>query len=343
MKTVSVVILNWRSYPIVMDAAQSALRQRAVNVELIVVDNGSDDESIPQLRSRFPEARIIELGHNSGFPHGMNTGIKVATGEYILLQNADLVLDENYCAFGIGVMSSIDRVGAVGGLVQRLAKGERTDTLDACGYTLSRTFRAQLLDHNRGGEVVGVSGSCPLFSAEALRDVERPVGYALDPWYFSSFEDIDLMLRFNLAGWAVHYAPEMRAWHVRSGSTVAASRFYEKPVPLVRHHIKNRLATILKNIPAIQLRTWLGVIVTEVAIPFYLLRKRPSTLKAWIGAWWSIGLEAPRLLRDRMRILRKGGPFQGRLFRLIRMTRLYGVRGNELTNRDSQQTHSVSA
>lgn len=344
MKTVSIVILNWRSYPIVMDAAQSALAQRGVNVELIVVDNGSRDGSIPELRLRFPAARIIELGNNSGFPNGMNTGITAATGEYVLLQNADLVLDENYCAFGLSVMSSIDRVGAVGGLVQRLVKGERTDTLDACGYTLSSSFRARLLDQEQRGEVVGVSGSCPLFSAAALRDAERPVGYALDPWYFSSFEDIDLMLRINLAGWAVYYEPTMRAWHVRSGSTVTASRFYGKPVPLVRHHMKNRLATVIKNVPAAQLRTWLGAILTEIGIPVYLLWKRPAALKAWIGAWWSIAREATRLMSDRRRILRNAAPeLQERLFRLIRTTRLVGARNqNELPSKNRQQTHSLS-
>src|SRR2546430_4548432 len=58
---VTIVLLNWNSRPLVFEAAASAVRQTGVTAELIIVDNGSTDGSLEELKSRFPEARYLEI------------------------------------------------------------------------------------------------------------------------------------------------------------------------------------------------------------------------------------------------------------------------------------------
>src|SRR5437867_684114 len=135
--TVSIILLNWNSRPTVFDAAASALAQRGVEVELVIVDNGSEDGSLEELGARFPTARYVALGRNTGFTGGMNAGTSAATGDFVLWQNADLVLAPDYCARAVEIMTHESDVGAVGGLVRRLVGDKRTNQFDAAGYTLT--------------------------------------------------------------------------------------------------------------------------------------------------------------------------------------------------------------
>ncbi len=306
MTDITIVLLNWNSYPIVLDAAVSALAQQDVSVDLVVVDNGSNDGSLAKMRERYPQLRIIEMGWNSGFTGGMNAGTDAARGEFVLWQNADLLLAEDYCARAVATMRADSTIGAVGGTVYRLVDGQRSTEFDAAGYTLRPTHRARFVTHRRDQDVVGVSGSCPIFRREALDSLRAPVGYILEPWYFAYGEDIDVMLRLNLAGWRVRYIADMVAWHVRSGSTAPASRFYQKPDHIQVHHFKNRVATILKAIPRSAMLTRLpALIATELGMPFYLLLRRPKSIRNWARAWHQLWRERRRLLRDRVAIQEK--------------------------------------
>lgn len=306
---VSVVLLNWKSWPVVLDAADSAVTQRGVEVELIIVDNGSQDGSLAALRKRFRRARFVELGFNSGFTGGMNAGTEAARHPFVLWQNADLLLSQDYCAQGVHAMTSDQTIGCVGGTVYRLVDGKRTTELDQAGFTVSPTHRARFLRVSRSRDVVGVGGSSPLFRRAALDSIQTPVGYILDPWFFASYEDTDAMLRLNLAGWKVRYIPDMLAWHVGSGSTVPHSRFYEKPDAFQVHHLKNRVASIIKSLPhPVLLRRLPLLLVTEIATPVYLALRRPRSILNWIAAWREVWRARKRLLRDRVAIQGSASP-----------------------------------
>jgi GT2 family glycosyltransferase len=322
---VSIVLLNWNSRPLVFDAAASALAQRQVRIELIIVDNGSTDGSLTELRTRFPQARFVEIGFNSGFTGGMNAGTQAAQGEFVVWQNADLVLGSDYCARAVAIMKASPDVGAAGGLVRRLVDGKQTETFDAAGYTLRPNHRPRFLPIEIEQDVMGVSGSCPIFRRTALDAIAAPVGYVLDPWYFTYGEDIDVMLRLNLAGWRVRYVPQMTAWHVRSASTAPASRFYEKPSVTQVHHFKNRLATIIKSIPRPALLRRIPVLLaTEVLLPFYLLMRRPSSLWNWAKAWRQVWGERSRLFHDRAAI--RAHSSRSHVHRLSRLLALKDLR-----------------
>lgn len=303
MTVVSIVVLNWNCYPVVLEAVASATAQQGVTVDLIIVDNGSGDGSLHELKRRFPKARFIEMGFNSGFTGGMNAGTDAARGDFVLWQNADLVLADDYCTHAVAAMAAHPQLGAVGGTVYRLMNGIRSHEFDASGYRLTATHRTSFIRTAHARDVVGISGSCPIFRRAALKQIASITGYVLDPWYFAYGEDIDVMVRLNLAGWRVRYLPEIRAWHVRSGSTAERSRFYQKPDLTQVHHFKNRLATIIKTWPRSVLIPRLPALaLIELAMPPYLLGRRPRSILNWARAWGHLWRERRRLLRDRRAI-----------------------------------------
>lgn len=92
----SIVIVNYRSGQLTLDCLDSVYRHIPANLELIVVDNFSQDNSEELIRKRFPEVRWIQMGYNAGFARGNNAGISVATGDTILLLNPDtLAIDDS--------------------------------------------------------------------------------------------------------------------------------------------------------------------------------------------------------------------------------------------------------
>ena len=82
----SVIIVNWNVAELLLEAIQSIYAHPPYGeYEIIVVDNASNDDSMDQLRKRFPTVRIVENSQNVGFAKANNQGIEIARGEYILL------------------------------------------------------------------------------------------------------------------------------------------------------------------------------------------------------------------------------------------------------------------
>lgn len=91
--TVSVIIVNWNTRALTCAAVRSVLDQEIdAELDVLVVDNGSTDDSVAALRSQFPAVRVIETGRNLGFARGNNVGLARARGEYTLLLNSDAAL-----------------------------------------------------------------------------------------------------------------------------------------------------------------------------------------------------------------------------------------------------------
>src|SRR5689334_13755722 len=89
----SIVIINWNDGRYIVDCIQSIYAEtKSVDFEVIVTDNGSTDGSLAQIRSRFPDVRILENGTNLGFGPGNNAGFRIATGQYVLILNPDTII-----------------------------------------------------------------------------------------------------------------------------------------------------------------------------------------------------------------------------------------------------------
>ena len=75
------VVVNWNGWRDTLDCLASLREQEYGNLQIVVVDNGSTDDSVARIRSAFPEAKLIETGKNLGFSSGCNVGMRPLSRE----------------------------------------------------------------------------------------------------------------------------------------------------------------------------------------------------------------------------------------------------------------------
>ena len=87
---VSIIALNWNNHSVTFDFLRS-IRENCdyPRIEVIIVDNASDEDPTSQFQSIYPQARVIRNNRNLGFSGGNNTGIRAAKGDYLFLVNND--------------------------------------------------------------------------------------------------------------------------------------------------------------------------------------------------------------------------------------------------------------
>src|SRR5262249_22393516 len=86
---VSIIVVNWNGERFLKDCLSALSGQTYLNYEIILVDNGSSDNSISFAKENFPEVKIVSLGENTGFTGGNAAGLEVAVGDFVGLVNND--------------------------------------------------------------------------------------------------------------------------------------------------------------------------------------------------------------------------------------------------------------
>lgn len=297
---VSIVVLNWNGVSYLSDCLRSIYAQSYTSFEVIVVDNGSTDGSLELLKDHLPNLKLILNGENLGFAEGMNRGIQAASGEYLLLLNEDTYLDSNFISNGVKEFDSNENIGWVGGVVYALINGALSEQKAPGAYALKRRFQLKVLgDLDRRQEVLMANNCAMLLRRAALDDVREATGW-LDKDFFAYWEDTDLALRLCLRNWACVFSPEMRLWHVVSGSMGGKSRLIDKPLKFRRISLSNRYRTLVKNMPLMMLLELLPfLVVTEFFIVIYFIFISPKTLLCNFAAISDVLKALPNVLAQR--------------------------------------------
>jgi GT2 family glycosyltransferase len=94
--TVAIVILNWNGSSLLQTFLPSVLATQYESLQVVVIDNGSTDESISFLRSNFPTVRVVSLSKNEGFANGYNLGLQQVEADYFLLLNSDVAVSPDF-------------------------------------------------------------------------------------------------------------------------------------------------------------------------------------------------------------------------------------------------------
>jgi GT2 family glycosyltransferase len=227
-----------------LDMVMGTLAEQSLrDFEVIVVDNGSTDDSPAYVRERWPEATVVELGENRGFSAAVNRGLAAGRGGYVALLNTDIELSPDWVELLVAELDRDPRLGFVTGKIMR---HDDRDVIEQAGhdfYTCGR-FEPRGLDQRDEGQYDEPWPTPVVTAAAALyrREVLDAAG-GFDEDYFLYCEDGDACLRMLLLGCSGLYVPEPKAYHVRGG-TVGADpelpRFF-----LVR----NALITLLKDLP----------------------------------------------------------------------------------------------
>jgi GT2 family glycosyltransferase len=222
MAALTVIVVNWNGEQLLPECLTSLSNQSLSDVEVLLVDNGSTDDSISLVRSLFPKVKILALRENHGFAGGNNRGIQASIGEFVALLNNDAVAD--YCWAERLLAAACDsRVGIVASRVLLYSDRGRLDSAGDGMTTVGAGYkRGHLMPSNSypsAEDVFGASGCAMLLRRSMLADVGR-----FDEDFFLLAEDSDLCFRAQLRGWRCLYAPDAIVYHKLNASIGKLSR-----------------------------------------------------------------------------------------------------------------------
>jgi GT2 family glycosyltransferase len=221
---VSVVILNWNGKALTIDCLRSLLPGQTSGMEVIVVDNGSTDDSVTAINEMFGDSIVLIVNKsNLGFAAGNNVGIRYALNngaDYILLLNNDTVVDPALVENMLRPFHDFPRVGITGPKIYYYTPRDQIWFAGGEIFLARGTARhvgIRQIDRgqfDRTMETDYVTG-CALM---ASREVFEKCGF-LDPSYVAYYEDADFCMRARRAGFGIVYAPGGKVWHKISAST----------------------------------------------------------------------------------------------------------------------------
>jgi hypothetical protein len=299
---VSIVIPHFNGEEILERCLTSLASTAYANTEIIVVDNGSSDDSAGAAARRHPEIRVIRNPENLGYAGGCHSGLPQANGSYVVFLNNDTEVDPQWLSVLVAAAESDPRIAACQPKLLSISNknvfdyaGAAGGEIDIFGYPFCRgriffTCEKDEGQYDAGGDVFWASGAALFLRKSALEQVG-----GFDEDFFAHMEEIDLCWRLHLAGWRVVAVPQARVYH-HAGATLRPES-YQK---LFRNH-RNNLVMILKNY---QPKNLLWIVPIRIffeltTLLYALLRRDWVRVKAVVAALIFIITNAKRIRQRR--------------------------------------------
>lgn len=296
-KLVSIVILTYNSEKYIEDCLRSVEEQTYKNIEVIVIDNNSEDNTIKivrRIQGEFKRGfKIILNNKNLGYSKGNNIGIKESKGEYVVVLNPDVVLDKNYIQEIVNEFEKDPKIGSNQGKYYQLNNGTKTKIIDTVGFKFFESGR--LIDEGQGDEdvgqyeekreIFGVNGNAAAYRRMTLNDIKYKEEYFDEDFFFSA-EDFDLAWRSKSGGWKCIYVPQAILWHDRTSSKTISGGWKEfkktrklQSLWLRKISWRNMWLAFIKNLP---LKSFFRpqFIKRQIKFAVYLLFFEPQVLLA---------------------------------------------------------------
>jgi GT2 family glycosyltransferase len=305
---ISVIILNWNGRPFLEKCIQSVLKQTYPNLEIIVVDNASTDDSLKWLSSFSDRIKVISNSKNLGYGGGNNQGIKESKGNYLLILNNDTELERECIEKLWRAMQKDPRVGVT---TPKILLSHKRNLIDAAGLTIYWDGLSIGRGHLESEEAYSIdeevffgSGCASLFKKEMLEDIGL-----FDEDFFAYADDTDLGWRARQAGWKSLFVSKALVFHNHSGKF--GNLLTYKAFLLER----NRIWVALKNfsLPLLILLPFSSLIRYLYQALALIFRKKGSfsvssglsilsiifiLVKAYLSAFWGL----PKTLKKRKEI-----------------------------------------
>jgi GT2 family glycosyltransferase len=217
---ISIVIPNFNGLEHLKTCYPSLINQSYNDWKLVLVDNGSSDNSVNYTKQFISSSHIIELKTNTGFAHAVNDGIKYSIknlySEYILLINNDIELAPDFLEQGISIFRQHDDVSAV---AVKMLNYYNRDMIDNCGDFIKANGGSPVArgygekdtgQYDKQEYIFGACAGAAFYRAETF----EKTGF-FDEDYFAYYEDIDLSFRMQLLGYKCYYQPKAVCFHKR--------------------------------------------------------------------------------------------------------------------------------
>ena len=300
---VSVIVVNYNGKDLLLSCLESLQRQTVLDLEVILVDNASQDGSLDvacKLAKKWPSLTIYPQKNNLGFAGGCCKGLEVARGRFIALLNNDAVAHEQWLEHLVKGMEKDPNIGICASKILVFGKNiidSAGDGYSSAGKGFKRGEGEPIDRYNHEEFVFGACAGAALYRRKMIEEI----GF-LDEEFFLIHEDTDLNWRAHLFGWKVLYVPKALVYHkVRSsiGHNSYASVYYT---------VRNNELVRMKNLPlSFFARHLFSIFLGEITmfIYFCMLQKRP---KAYFKGKLDALKMIPHFLKKRRSILQKANP-----------------------------------
>lgn len=227
--SVHFVIINWNQPELTLACLESLSELDYPNFRIVLVDNGSTDNSVALIRQAYPNVILIETGENLGYSAGNNVGIRYAMeheAEYVFLLNNDTVIDKNMLSRMVAIGEADSNTGMIGPTIYYF---DPPDMLWSAVNSID-WVRGQIIRHGLNEtwpqatddtppQQVDYVDSCAIL---VKREVIEKIGL-LDEAFFINFDDADWNIRARQIGFEIIHVPAARVWHKVSAAMGQAS------------------------------------------------------------------------------------------------------------------------
>ncbi len=236
---VTIQIITWNSLRYISGCLNSIFQQTYRDFQILVIDSGSQDGTLEFLRNNYPDVAVFQNHKNLGFAKSNNQGFKLLNSPFVLLCNADIILESDWLEKAMNIADSpkYSDYGSFGGKLLKMKlkdndinEIDKLNLIDSCGLKI---LPQRLIVEIGAGEdgslynnvcdVFGHSAALVLYRKEALINSAIKIDGSeelefFDEDFFSYKEDVDLAWRMQLFGWKSIYDPSLVAYHARSTS-----------------------------------------------------------------------------------------------------------------------------
>jgi GT2 family glycosyltransferase len=277
---VYVILINWNQPDLTIACIDSLNTISYSNARILLLDNGSQDESVVRIRTCFPDVLIIENHENLGFSGANNIGIEFALAQgadYVLLLNNDTIVAPDFLDHLIQFAESEPDIGVV---TPKIYYMDSPQTIWCAGgyidWETCETYRLKAEQYDfdiaeTATQTVNFVSGCAMC---IKREVLETIGF-LDPLFFLCYEDTDLSTRIINAGFRCVYVPQSKIWHKVSAAIGVSSP------KTIYYMTRNEILFILKNTTGL-IRAFIFVKVFAKhcrTLLSYSLKKDKSRLK----------------------------------------------------------------
>ncbi len=222
---ISVVILNWNGARHLREFLPGVLKTCYENLEIVVADNGSTDDSVQLLQRDFPAVRLIRLDKNYGFAEGYNKALQQVESDYYMILNSDVEVEPQWLQPLVALLEANPQIAACQPKILSLTHTARFDYagaaggwLDAFGYPFAR---GRIFDHCEQDQgqydapepIFWASGAALFIRSEVFRS-----SGGFDPYFFAHQEEIDLCWRVQRMGYLIYACPASTVKHLGGGT-----------------------------------------------------------------------------------------------------------------------------
>lgn len=261
---VAIVILNWNGKTLLEQFLPSVTATDYPNLQIIVGDNASTDDSIAFLSKNYPQVRIIENEKNYGFAGGYNQVLEKVEADYFVLLNSDVEVPTNWITPVIDMMQGDENIAVAQPKIKWQLHKEKFEYAGAAGgfidlhaypFCRGRIFDEVETDNHQYDTDVDIfwaSGAAFFIKSKAWRQAE-----GFDDDLFAHMEEIDLCWRLKNLGYRIVCCTKAEVYHL-GGGTLNANNPYKTYL-----NFRNNLIIMQKNLP-------LGDAYFRILIRFFL-------------------------------------------------------------------------